>query len=438
MVSSKEFYITEEDKEWVHNVFKWLIEAYGYPDPEFSPILLTDEFFPSAIAHKKPAVEPLLADLCNLFNIDPSTISYEIEEDIRDSYDTPYQFSGTPFECNVDITTAERGYHFKLFFAKSLLKNPKRLVFNAVFQFIKINLAHGDIEWIRDESQYFNFYMVGIYTGWGVLISQTMIDVGKENEGHWERTWRYVSPMPVPIMAYSMALLSGMIEEKQASWKNYLPPDFRVQYEKAFDYIEKEGNPFYNKQELTVRKFFKEALAYTDAKDYNAAIEIYQKAIFLPVDDKFKATIYGNLGYTILCKGDFKKSIPYFQKSLELDPKAQYAYDNMSFAFIMTGDTDTGMHYHALGQQTGMAVPAYTYRNLAMYHQKKGETKKAKENFKRSFENITIPVDWLEYLYARFLFEQGEQEEAMVYLHIAVEKGEPQAIQWMKEIKNRL
>jgi len=40
----------------------------------------------------------------------------------------------------------------------------------------------------------------------------------------------------------------------------------------------------------------------------------------------------------------------------------------------------------------------------------------------------------LEYLYARFLFEQEEKEEALVYLQMAVEKGEPQAIQWIKEI----
>ncbi len=428
------FYITDNDKQWVHEIFKWLIEAYGYPDREFSPILLTKEFFPNAIAHKEPAIGPLLADLCVLFNIDPSVISYDAEEDIRDAHGIPYQFQDAPFECDLEIFSKENIYHYKLFFAKSLLKNPKRLVFNAVFQFIKIKLAHGDIEWIKDDDHSFTFYLIGIYTSWGVLLSQTMIDVGRENDGSWVRTWGYVSPMPIPIMAYSMALRSSLIEEKQAPWSGYLPPDIRVQYEKSVEYIKNEDNPFYNKQELTARALFKEAILQAEAKNYDGAIELYQKAVFLTIDSRFKSAIYGNLGYTLSCKGEFQKSIPWFQKSLEIDPQSQYAYDNMGFAFIMSGDTDTGLYYQKLGEQTGKSVPAYTYRNMALYHQKKGEIEKARQNFQKAFEHITIPVDWLEYLYSRFLFEQGETEESLVYLQMAVEKGEPQAIQWMNEI----
>jgi tetratricopeptide (TPR) repeat protein len=434
LAGKNDFYITDADKEWVHKSFEWLIKSYGYPKPDFIPILLTEQFFPLTIAHKQTAVEPLLADLCSLFKIDTIKISYEIEEDIRDTHGTPYELHGTPFECDLEFIKLDNGYHYKLFFAKSLLKTPKRLVFNAVFQFIQIRLSQTDIEWIRSEEHYFIFYLIGIYTGWGVLLAQTMIDIGREHDMFWERSWKYISPMPIPVMAYGMALHSAMIEKKEPVWKNFLPPDIRVQYEKAVEYISRNPSPVFNKQELMANALFKEACQHTQEKDFDSAIETYQKAIFLTQDDYLKSTIYNNIGYTLECKGDFEKSIPFFQKALEFNSKASYANDNLSFAFIMLGDMDTGKYYHSIAAQTGKSIKAYSYRNLAMYHQKRGEIEKARQNFQKAFENITIPVDWLEYLYARFLFEQGEKEEALVYLQMAVEKGEPQAIQWMNEI----
>src|SRR5450432_2233931 len=91
VAGNKDFYITDADREWVNKEFEWLIKSYGYPSSGFSPILLTDQFFPLSIAHKKTAVEPLLADLCRLFKIDPAKISFEMEEDIRDTHGTPYE-----------------------------------------------------------------------------------------------------------------------------------------------------------------------------------------------------------------------------------------------------------------------------------------------------------------------------------------------------------
>ncbi|MES1214997.1 MAG: hypothetical protein ABUT20_05740, partial [Bacteroidota bacterium] len=96
---------------------------------------------------------------------------------------------------------------------------------------------------------------------------------------------------------------------------------------------------------------------------------------------------------------------------------------------------ETGKHYLSIALQTAKNNAAYSYRNMAVYHQKRGEAEKARVFFLKAFENITIPVDWLEYLYARFLFEQGETGEALVYLNIAVERGEPLAIKWMNDMK---
>lgn len=434
VAGNKDFYITDKDKEWVNKSFEWLIKSYGYPSSGVTPILLTDKFFPHTIDHKQTAVEPLLADLCSLFKIDPVKISFEIEEDIRDTYGTPYELHGAPFECELEIISLDNGYHYKLYFAKSLLRHPKRLVFNSVFQFIQIRISQTDIEWIRSDKHHFIFYLVGIYTGWGVLLAQTMIDIGRENDGFWERSWKHISPMPIPVMAYSMALYSSLTEEKAPAWKNFLPSEIRVQYEKAADFITRNPNPVFNKQELMAKALFKEAYKYSQQKNFDDAIETYQKAIFLTKDGPLRSVIYNNVGYAQLWKTEYQKSVINFQKALEINPSFAYANDNLGFAFIMMGDTETGKHYLSIALQTKNNDHAYSYRNLALYHQKRGEMEKALDNFQKAFANITEPVDFLEYFYARFLFEQGETEESLIYLQIAVEKGEPQAVQWMNEI----
>ncbi len=50
----------------------------------------------------------------------------------------------------------------------------------------------------------------------------------------------------------------------------------------------------------------------------------------------------------------------------------------------MLGDTDTAKYYHSLAAQR-KGVPAYSYRNLAIYHQKRGEIELAQKEFPTSF-----------------------------------------------------
>ena len=435
---NKSFSITDPDKEWVHEVFQWLIKTYGYPDAGFSPVLFTEDFFPNTLTARQTEIEPLLFDLCHLFDIQHSLISFEIEEDFLDSHGMPYEIQGKVFECDLDIVEIDGKYHYKLFFAKHLLNNPKRVVFNAVLKFIQINLSKGDLAWITKQEDDFLFYLVGIYTGWGVILSQTMIDVGKDSSMFWETSWKYISPMPVPIMAYSLALHANMIELKDPAWKTFLPADIKKQFEKAALFIDTHGNPFYSKQEMQAGIIAKEGDRYWEKKDFESAVEAYRKVLFLTQDNYLKSSIYNNIGYYHLHKSEYQQSIPHFQKAVELDPGFAHAYDNMGFAFIMSGDTQTGRHYIMLAQESSNNEASYSYRNLALYYQNKGDIEKAKEYFKKAFENISMPVDWLEYFYARFLYEQGEKNEALKYLQMAVEKKERKAIDWMNEIQNTI
>lgn len=67
---------------------------------------------------------------------------------------------------------------------------------------------------------------------------------------------------------------------------------------------------------------------------------------------------------------------------------------------------------------------AYTYRNFALYHFKKGELEKAEAYFKLFIDSVTIPVDSLELHYSEFLFAQGKEGDGQKYLNMAIEKGD--------------
>jgi tetratricopeptide (TPR) repeat protein len=430
--NKKRFQITDNDKEWVHESFDWLLKVYGYPARHYKTILFTEEFFPESLS-QPTSVEPLLADLCRLFIIDRQKIVFEIEKDIRDTYGTPYEFKGKAFESELEVIEKDHSTTYKLYLANILLKDPKRLLFNCLYQCIKIRMLENGIEDVNEDVRLF-FYLVGIFTGYGVILAQTMSGSGTYHDGTWETKWSTPAEIPEPIIAYALALYYSLTGQNDPGWKKFLPAEVRSQYDKAVEYIKQSGNPFFNRQELTANDFYNEGNSYYLKNDFDAAITSFQKAIFLAKQDYLKADLYNYIGYSFLRKQEYLKSIPNFQKALEINPSYGYANDNLGFAFIMSGDGASGKHYLTIALQTKNNDNAYSYRNLALYHQKRGEMNLAEENFKKAFDTIAIPVDLLEYFYAKFLFETGDKEKGMNYLKVAVGKGEPEAIALMKEI----
>lgn len=207
------------------------------------------------------------------------------------------------------------------------------------------------------------------------------------------------------------------------------------EYDKAVDYIKQTDNPLFNKQELTARSLYKSGSNCYDQNDFKKAISEFQKALFATNDIYFKMDIYNFIGYAYLRTKEYEKSIPNFQKALEINPGYGYANDNLGFAFIMSDDLETGKFYLNAALSTPNNDAGYSFRNFALYHQKRKEFKQAEEYFQKAFNNIVIPIDLLEYFYAQFLFEIGEKEKGMEYLKTAVDRGAPEAIQLMNAIK---
>jgi tetratricopeptide (TPR) repeat protein len=74
--------------------------------------------------------------------------------------------------------------------------------------------------------------------------------------------------------------------------------------------------------------FYNVGVAYYNAKDYDNAIQYFQKSV--TVDPKFTDG-YFQIGLTYVAKGDNPKAIEAFKKVIEIDPSSESAKEAQEF-----------------------------------------------------------------------------------------------------------
>jgi tetratricopeptide (TPR) repeat protein len=430
---NNKFRITKEDRFWVEQNFKWLIQAFGYPYHKDGQISFTAQHFPNTYKPDTHFIENIIKDLCSLLYISESKITYEISNDIRDSYGIPYSIEGKPFETDIETIDGT----FKLIIANSLQKNPKRLVYNLVYEFIKIKLTDDHLEFDTGDDTDVFIYLAGIYFGFGALLSQGLKDIGRADDGFWETKWCTISDMPYEVMAFALASYSTLIEENNPEWKNNLPVELKSLFEKAIQYLDENPSSLFDKNELEASKYFNAAHGLYLKNEFTQAIDILQKMLLITKVNGTKAVAFNNIGYYNLRLKNYRESIEYFQKSIQLEPNFGYANDNLGYALIQLGDLEEGKNYLEKALKTTNNDIAYTYRNFALYHQAKGETNQAESLFNKAFASALNPVDLLDYHFAGFLFQKNQKEKGLQHLRKAVEKGEPEAVEMMKTFEKK-
>lgn len=426
------FQITEPDRNWVEDNFKWLIQVYGYPTKRNEQIIFSNKYFPKSYSTNELKIQNLIEDLCNLLGLDSNKISFELHEDLRDVYGMPFASEGNLFEAETEIL-ADNNY--KLHIAKSISKRPNRLLFNLIYEFVKIRLTENKLPFDTGDDTSLFIFIAGIYFGFGVLLSLNLTDRGRVDDGFWETKWNYISEMPNEIMAFGLATYSKLIEQENPAWKNELPKDFISQFDGAINLLNEVPPVIFKKAELDANDLFQFADDEFKKGNYEEAISSLQKILFLTNDELLKSDVYNNIGYYQLRSGDYEKSIGNFNKALQIDPNFGFSYDNLGYSLIQIGQLEEGKQQLEKALKTENNDNAYTYRNLALYHLAKNELELAESNFQLAFESETVPVDLLELHYAEFLLKQNERKKGMEYLEKAVEKGEPEAILRMNEIK---
>jgi tetratricopeptide (TPR) repeat protein len=83
-------------------------------------------------------------------------------------------------------------------------------------------------------------------------------------------------------------------------------------------------------------KHFNAGIRFALRKDYDKAIEEYNKALAINPD---VSELHNNLGYAFLDKGDIEQAIKAQKKALDIDPNLANAYYGLALALEKKGDT---------------------------------------------------------------------------------------------------
>jgi tetratricopeptide (TPR) repeat protein len=427
--SSNNFKITEDDRLWVEENFRWLKDVFGYPNKMEEQLLLTPKCFPETFAAQTVSIDNVVTDLCKLFGIPRNIVRYEIHTDLRDYNNIPYQIEGQAFECETELKKGE----YTIFVANSLLKHPERLIYSLIYEFIRIRLTESDLEFdVGGDDTGLFIYLAGIYYGFGVILAQNFLHSGRSSDGMWEIKWNYGSIMPQPVMAFSLATYANLRGESDPSWKNEFKGDFKKMLEDAIAYLKANPNDLYDEAEVKANDLFNQANEHFEKHEMEEAIATLQKILFLTSDAHLKADVYNNMGYYYMRTKDYQQGISNFRKALALGEEYGFANDNLGYALIMTGELEEGLTYLKKAMQTANNDPAYTFRNFALYHQRRKEPHLAEQFFQRAFE-LNTPVDLLEYHYGEFLLEQGDIENAKEFFLRSAEKKEEEGMEKLRE-----
>jgi len=235
-------------------------------------------------------------------------------------------------------------------------------------------------------------------------------------------------------MAFSLATYANLTGENNPSWKEEFKGDFKKMIEDAVAYLQANPNDLYDAMEVKANDLFNQANDHFENNQLEAAISALQKILFITSDDVMKADVYNNMGYYYMRKKDYQQGISNFRKALILGPEYGFANDNLGYALIMTDELEEGLLYLQKAMRTPDNDIAYTFRNFALYHQRRNEPALAEEFFRKSFEQKTA-VDLLEYHYGEFLLEQGDIENARAFFLKSAQKKEEEGISKLGQLE---
>ncbi|MEM8890903.1 MAG: tetratricopeptide repeat protein [Bacteroidota bacterium] len=424
------FQLNPEDKQWVDDNFAAFIQIFGLPKKDRDPVIINSDFFPHVIGEKKIRLPQLIEDLSRIFQLDPRRIQFAYLEDLKRK-EIPKAVRKRNYETHV----IQEEHSYTLLLNRELLKEPRRLIFLLMYEFLQIKMLESALIFeVMDDIGPF-MCVAGVYFGLGVLISRNVYSYGKPNYTYWDSKWMSPGAASDEIMAYALALYTQLKEDKDPEWAKLLPSEFSIDYQFALRYLNDSDTDLTARADIKFSIEFQKASDFSNQKKYEEAIESMKKLIKLAPDEINLSIVYNNLGYYHSLNGNYEASIPCYERALELNPGFSYAYDNMGYAYIRMGFPDRGRACIKEALLSNDNDVAYSFRNLALYHFAKGEIEEAKGYFELSYENISQPVDLLDFHYAEFLLEIGEREKGMEYLQRSVNKGEPVAIQKMQSLR---
>ena len=428
--SNSKFHITTADRNWVDDNFKWIIDSASYPFANARQHQLNIDCFPLTLQSDEFSPENFLLDTCNLLSLDPSIISVEFISDIRDLDNVPWQTEGEL--CDSTLLHSENDY--KIILANDIKRYPKSCIFNLVKQLINIRMRVNNWDFDTGPDSALFTVIAATYFQFGLIQSLCLTESGLRSNGQWERRINRPPEIPLQVMAYSLALFSELIAENNPSWVNDLSSEMHGMYIGARELLEQSPSSIVRQEELEAEKLLQTSDQQYDKNDFEGCIEACQKALFITQHHLAQAGAYNTIGYCYYRMKDYERSLSNFHKTLEILPGFGYAYDNLALAYLRLDNLNEAAKYIELAVPTQYHDIAYSHRNLALFYWSKNEMAAAEKQFQLAFANMVDYVDELEVDYSKFSLTNGNYPDIQKILQPALDRNEPEAIAFFKNI----
>ena len=424
--------VNKKIQRQIQQNYEWLLTTYGYPE-KLETFVFSEHYFPISFSSNRPNYKAFVADLCTLLQLDNSLIAINLHTDLSTSRWTPYFTEAMP--AFAEFNTPEK--QIKIHLLEGVLSNNKRTlrVLIQVLLKIKLFLHHEDYASWEDVEELSLIF--GIYLGFGALLAENTTDFGTEHTLNWTKSWDYRGPFTVHEISYIIALhfhaAKVAVQEQLPYFFNVIRPHILT----AESEIAKAPPSFIHLTKAKASSLFFTAHLYFKQHDYNKAIDTLEQALPYCTDVYLKANIYNNLGYNLSRLSKYKKAIVQLNNALSTDKNHPFAHDNLGYCYIKIGALDLAKQHLDKALKNPRNNIAYSYRNLALYHDALSELEKAKHYFNKAFSYADEPVDLLAYYYGMHLIKTGNSSEAMQYIERSKEKGEPEGITKFNELNRK-
>ena len=423
--------ILKQNRDWIDFGLLELVIQFGIPDSDQPVFNFSSEYFPKTFSSSEIHVEALISDLQFHFELEKVEINYTYYTDIGSVDHIPFEQEG--FQKS-SYTTALNGIH-TIHLAESLKSKPSQLVHRLIYELVLIYLVEINFPFADTPNPETFVYLAGIYLGFGTTLLPGLSETGYSNDGFWEKNWTIVSEFPDHEMLFAMVTRIKVIMKGNLDWIHHLSKaDQKIALE-INDFLDSNPSIILTPEKIEACSEYSNAKFSIDQGKAEKGIELLRSAIKKTSDLRDHFFFLHNIGYQLLVAGELNQALVLIEESLEIDPLYSYALDNKGYCLIQLGKLEEGLSFVEKSMAIGDNQDGYSYRNLALYYQAKGNPTKSEECFKKALEYDEYHVDLLHYHYALFLESKGDLTGAIEHLEKSASFKEEQGIEKLKYLR---
>jgi len=409
--------ITDADRAWIDESVAILMQVPEILFP--AQVEFNARFFPQTHEREKFDSNVFINDLQNMYSPRRFDISVDIFKDESKINIIPHATSTFGMEFYTEHIELDKVYRIHV--SERAFENEFRLRAILCQEYIRILLGFS-IEAAAEEQTYSDNLFIRVAMviyGLGLFINETQNIIDTRVQAWVKTTHYYEQLIPAEWLAYTLGIFAYLTNDTEVKWLPHFNREIQIEFSRVMKFLSNswpaEIPMVQASSDPKIWNKIEEAALLSSQGKRDKAISILVQLIPQIQDKYTKGLAYNNLGYDRFSSGDIAGSIPDFLEAIKFDPANAYAYDNVGFSYILMGELEKGNEYIEQAMNTEGNDMAYSFRNMAVYHQRLGDLTTSLEYFKKAYAKKSR-VDYLHYFYGKFLIEYGEAELGKKYL----------------------